>query len=228
MRTITRSLDRAGMAAEFRRAAALTGAAALAAVLLAASGGCATRGFVRSQMTDLRSEMGQMDNGLQAGIREAKGAASQADARAAEAATGAQSARDLALGHLGYREAGRYRIYFPYNSAEPEASSLTELEKASGDIAAHQEYLVELLGFTDAKGKTAYNYELGRRRAEAVLRALAGKSPAQLNRYMVVSYGKTPPESEAADMGQGAQRRQVAVVLIERTAQTRQEAVSQK
>lgn len=190
---------------------------AVMAILLLGSGGCATRGFVRGQIADLRSEMNTSNESMRADIGNAKGAAAEADSKAVSAVQGIHSVQDLALGHVGYKETSRYSIHFPFNSAEPLADSDPILEKAAEQISQSPQTLVELYGFCDPKGSEAYNYELGRRRAETVLRHLSDCVPGQLSRVQLVSFGKNPPAREEANLGTGASRRQVEIVLLEKT-----------
>ena len=185
--------------------------------LFLGSAGCATRSYVRRQVMDLRAAMTVADDSLDAGLQGVRGLAADADSRATAAVQGLRSAQDLALGRVGYREVNRYQVYFAFDSAEPEASSAAVLERVKDQISRNPHLLVELYGFADPTGPAAYNLELGRRRAESVLRDLADRVPGRLGRFQAVSFGETPPVQEMAGLGAGGQRRQVEIVLVERT-----------
>ena len=191
--------------------------AMLGLTLLLAASGCATRGYVRRQMTDLRTDMDSADLALRSDLQSVRSSAASADTTASAANRSVRSVRDLALGRVAYREITRYQIHFAFNSAEPQTGSGATLEQAADQITRNPQALIELYGFADPTGSAAYNLELGRRRAEAVLRALTECVPGQLGRFQLVSYGADPPAQEASRLGAGAERRQVEVVLVEKT-----------
>jgi hypothetical protein len=56
-----------------------------------------------------------------------------------------------------------------------------------------------------------------RRRAESVRRELVQHDPAQLSRYHAIGFGEDAPADEVATLGEGAERRQAVIVLVERT-----------
>jgi outer membrane protein OmpA-like peptidoglycan-associated protein len=191
--------------------------AGVTAILLLTVAGCATRGYVRSQLADFKSDRDRADADLRSGIDEAKGAADRAGTKAADAAQDSEASRLMALGRVGYREVERYRLYFPTNGTEPEPGGDEALGRAVEKINAHPEYVVEIYGYTDAKGSEAYNLELARKRAESIRRRLVAQAPAQLSRFHAIGFGENPPPGEAAVLGEGAGRRQVVIVLVERT-----------
>jgi outer membrane protein OmpA-like peptidoglycan-associated protein len=190
----------------------------VAVTLVLGGAGCATRGYVRSQVASLKADTGRTETELRSGIADAKSAGDQAGAKAADAARDSESARLMALGRVGYHEAERYRVYFPFDGTNPEPSADETLTRAAGEITSHPEYLVEIFGYTDMKGPDAYNMELSRKRAESVRRILAQAAPVQLSRFDAIGFGKGAPSGEVATLGEGADRRQVVVVLVERTA----------
>jgi outer membrane protein OmpA-like peptidoglycan-associated protein len=191
--------------------------AGVAATLCLCTAGCATRGYVRSQVASLKSETGQADTDLRSGVDDALNAAGRAGTKATDAAQESESARLMALGRVGYHEVERYRVYFPFNDTEPEPSAEETLGRAGEEIAAHPEYLVEIYGYADAKGSNAYNMVLSGKRAESVRRILVEHAPAQLSRFHAIGFGEGAPPSEVATLGEGADRRQVVIVLVKRT-----------
>src|SRR5512140_447547 len=86
------------------------------AVLALCSQGCATRGFVRARLEDLRRSFDQ-DSAEQAGristeLTQVRNSTHEALARAQLASGQAGEARDLALGKAGYQEVARYPVFF--------------------------------------------------------------------------------------------------------------------
>jgi outer membrane protein OmpA-like peptidoglycan-associated protein len=178
----------------------------LAAMLLLS--GCATKGFVSSELAALRTEMETKDQDLAAALDEVQNSASEALARAEIAAGQAGETRDLALGRVGYRIADTYSVHFGLDSAELTSESVGLLNEVGARLRNHPEYLVDVYGFTDATGSAAYNIALGQRRAESVVRHLVAASPGELQRFAAVSFGM---ESASAN---GAQSRRVDVNLV--------------
>ncbi len=187
------------------------------AVILGTAGGCATKGFVRKNVTEVRDDMTRMEQRLQEQNDRTAALAGDAKSQADLALAEVGDARDLALGRADFREAARYRVQFAFDSSTLDASARSTLDEAANQIEANRHYVVNVLGFADPTGPEAYNIELGRRRAEAVVRHLLDRRPADMARFQAISFGEVPPSFEAAALGEGAARRQVLVVLLERT-----------
>lgn len=156
------------------------------------------------------------------GIESAQNSAADALARAEAAGMTAGEARELALGRAGYREVGMYEVNFAFDSDElsPEANSM--LDRAAADTQEHPGALVDIYGYTDPMGTDRYNFELGERRAQAVLRHLLRAYPGQLSRFAVVSLGKTEALS-ASTPEERARARKVVVSIVERTPLTQRD-----
>jgi outer membrane protein OmpA-like peptidoglycan-associated protein len=176
------------------------------------AGGCATKGFVRGEIDAARDAMQARDAELASSIDEVRNSSTEAMARAEAAAGSAGEARDLALGRVGYELVDTYAVHFARNSEELTDESRATLDEAAIRIRSHGEYLVDIYGFTDRSGSSSYNLVLGQRRADAVLRYLAGQDLGSLARLAAVSFGEDRPA--ASD----DQSRRVEVCLIMRTA----------
>ena len=137
----------------------LGAAFALAAALLLS--GCATKGFVNSEIGALRMEMEAKNSKLASTLEEVRNSASEALARAELAAGESGHARELALGRIGYRIADTYVVTFDYNSVELGPAAEGILAEVAVRIRNHPEYLVDIYGFTDSAGSSSYNLELG-------------------------------------------------------------------
>jgi outer membrane protein OmpA-like peptidoglycan-associated protein len=171
---------------------------------------------VRSQVGELRKDMTDTDTAIRSDLDRTNTTTSEAMNQADAAARGADLARRLALGDAEFREAGRYRVYFAFDSDKLDEETLSTLDRIANEISKNPQYLVGLYGFADPTGSEAYNLQLGQRRAQAALRYLAGQSLVAFSRFQAISYGKTPPESERVGLGEGAQQRQVLILLAER------------
>lgn len=189
----------------------------VAVAALAASAGCATKGYVRSQVADLRTETEGKNTAMRADMEQMRGDNAKAIALAGVAGMRADSSRYLALGNVDYREAARYHVYFKFNSAELDDEAKASLDAAAHGMDDNPQYLGVIYGFADPRGSDDYNLQLGQRRADAVLRYLAQRSPAQLVRFGAVSFGETPPDVERTTWGDDAKtQRQVLLLLVEK------------
>lgn len=190
--------------------------------------GCATRGFVRDRVGELRGEMVQADSRLQAQGEQTAAVAGQAIDRADLASQNAAEAHDLALGRVDYQEVSRSSVHFAFDSAELNDEATLALDQLLTQIDEHPEYGIDLYGFADPSGPDGYNLELGRRRVETVLRYLVERTPGELSRYRAISFGEQIPSSEVSRVGEGAARRQVLAMLLEKvpTRETGPEEIS--
>ena len=192
------------------------------AVLTLGSAGCATKGYINDQISELRQDMDAQHDDLSARIDDAGQTSDEAMARADAAYGAADGMRDLALGQAGFREAAHHQVYFKFDSAELSSESEGTLSQVAQQIADNPHYLVDVYGYTDPTGDPNYNLALGHRRADAVLRYLIDHTPGQLSRFQSVSFGEmvtaNSPESAGND-----QRRQVFISLVERIPLDEQE-----
>ena len=72
---------------------------------------------------------------------------------------------------------------------------------------------IEIEGYTDNVGGTAYNEQLGLERAETVKRYLHEQYQMPLHKMNVISYGKERPEALGSDESAWAQNRRAVTVL---------------
>lgn len=177
--------------------------------------GCATKGFVRSEIDDLRSDMTTEHGQLRTDIDAVDGDISSATEASVRAEQQAQEARELALGHVEFREANRYRVYFDFDSASLDEADRSTLNEVIAEVRSHPNYRVDVYGFADPRGSESYNYTLGATRAAAVQRYLGSELPGHLGRYHSVSFGEMIPSAELGTIGTENQRRQVLVSLVE-------------
>lgn len=196
---------------------------AIPVILVISAAGCATKGFVRSQVDELRADMGQMDSRLKSEDQKNADLTASALARADSAFVKAGTAWSAALGEVGLREAGRSRVYFEFDSAKLTADAKSALDQTASLVARNPRYAVQIFGFADPTGPEEYNYILAQRRADAVERYLVASAPSQLTRFQSISFGEEIPASEAGSIADREQQRQVLVVLIERAPLNAQE-----
>lgn len=186
------------------------------ALVLAASalGGCATKGFVRTEVgvvdTKLQATQGQV-TAAQGVIQQHDTRLGQLDATAKQALERADAAGKLAQGKFNYSVIlTDDAVKFPANGvqlSEEAQSRLTALaEKLKTE---NRNVYVEVQGHTD----TAENARLGMQRADTV-RLFLNRHGVPLNRISSISYGATEPVDPARTRTARAQNRRVVVVVL--------------
>ncbi len=218
--------------------AALAGVIAL--TLLTA--GCATKKYVRNRIDPLEERLGKMDERTsenesritdvdqksERGIAEAKDQAAGAAGQAAQAGEKAQAANQLA--QQGLSEVERVRqdmrdiqnfeaaqtetVLFDFNRSILRDEDKQQLDTLAKTIAQQNRYFIEVQGYTDAVGPDAYNLELSRRRAEAVVRYLTMVHKIPLVRIFSLGYGEDSPAAQNKTRDGRAQNRRVEVRML--------------
>jgi outer membrane protein OmpA-like peptidoglycan-associated protein len=81
-------------------------------------------------------------------------------------------------------------IFFDYDSASLKPEAQQSIEGAVTFLDQHPDVHLAIAGYADERGTVEYNFNLGKRRAEATARALLAAGVPE-SRIRVVSYGKT-------------------------------------
>ncbi|MEI9963882.1 MAG: OmpA family protein [Caulobacteraceae bacterium] len=162
-----------------------------------ATTGCATKGFVREQVSTVDEHVAQVDG------------------TAREALDRANAAHKLAEGKFLYQVVlSDDSVKFPtdVHALSPEAQQrLSEL--ADRLKTENRNVYLEIQGHTDSTGTEDYNDKLGEARAEAVRRFLNDQGVA-LNRMATISYGPDKPVAPNDSPDGRAQNRRVVIVVL--------------
>ncbi len=203
-------------------------------VLAPLVGGCATKGYVRNnvspiqtkvdQVADQSNKQGQQLNEARqdidknsTAISAADEKATAADRRAGDAINRAQQAdqkatqNDQEIGALrntitnldNYKVVQTATVLFPFDSAKLKADDKQQLDHLIGGTNGLKRYFIAIEGYTDTTGDAAYNLELSKRRAEAVVEYLAGEKDVDFNRIHTIGLG----EQKLADPGKSKDAR---------------------
>jgi len=183
-------------------------------VLLTA--GCASKGYVQSQVDELRQQNQREHQTMQSQLASLQNSTDDALARAETAFNSSQEARDLALGKAGFEELNRYTVFFAFDSDRIDTEESPTVNTAAEEIGRHPEALVDVYGFADPTGPESYNLELGRRRAMQVLRQLVSRNPGELSRFAAVSFGEESLTDLPPDSKENAGSRRVVISLVRR------------
>jgi peptidoglycan-associated lipoprotein len=211
----------------------------LAIAAAMATAGCATKEYVREQVTPVGKRVDGLEGELsKTSLRvdntmgevkktndrlgefikrldENEAANAQASKTAQEALQRAEAAGKLAEGKLVYEMSFSENVMFKF-----ESNDLTDEAKAALDAFAeklkvdNRNVFIEIQGHTDNTGPEALNMKLGEGRAESVRRHLTMKGGIPLHRMSVISYGESAPVADnKTRKGRSENRRVVLVVL---------------
>ena len=84
-------------------------------------------------------------------------------------------------------------VTFAFNSAQLTPEAMAVLDRQANFIRQFPEVRFKVFGHTDLVGGQSYNYNLGLRRAKAVVGYLSSRGVSKSRLEAVVSYGKTRP-----------------------------------
>lgn len=208
-------------------------AAGLTGSLLLMQGCLATRDWVQEQMDPLAGRVAQTEgrlsqtegqigtlgsrmSGVEGRLGQFEGRLGQVDAKA-----------DRALNAIGNLRLERKLVIdmkeganFAFNSANLPQQAQREIDSFLSDFQSDSlsgdGAVFMIAGHTDNVGPEDYNYELGKKRAEAVSRYLITKKNLDPMRVVPVSYGKSAPvDSNNTAQGRAKNRRVEILVYRE-------------
>ena len=183
-----------------------------AAVMMSA--GCATKGFVREQVSSAESRMQPPTEEARQKAQSAYTLAQDADERTRAAQLEAQRAVELALGNVKREEVRRATVNFGFDSAEIPEESRAELDAIAADLKDNASYVALVTGFTDATGDEQYNLNLAHRRAAAVQIYLARQLGPEFVRLATIGFGESDPVADNHTREGRAQNRRTDVILV--------------
>jgi outer membrane protein OmpA-like peptidoglycan-associated protein len=190
----------------------------LPAVLLLTSG-CATKNWVQELFTKRQAEVDQRFGQVEGRVNESNQRIDGVSTQVGEVRGRADSAFEKAQGtdqRLTRLWANRHNqkivesmeVYFGFDQSDLTDGAQTALLGLVKELKANPALIVALEGYTDPKGALEYNYQLSRRRIEAVRRHLA-QNGIQLSRVQSIGFGPI------ADRGQpDEKKRRVTVTLL--------------
>jgi len=202
----------------------------LAGSLVTAQGCIATRDWVREQMDPLAgrvsqsetrlsqtdSQLGALGNrmgGAEGKIGALDGRLGQVDAKTEKALASIANLRLEKKFVIDMKEGAN----FGFNSSNLPASARKEIDgffsDLKGDTAATDNTVIVVAGHTDSAGSDDYNYDLGRRRADAVSRYLVTQKKVDPLHVVTVSYGKSAPLVENNTAQNRAKNRRVEILV---------------
>lgn len=165
-----------------------------------------------SSIGDLDRNVARTDEKAMEADRKATAAAQSAD-RANQAASQAQQAANSAntlaeqtmakagtlenrINNLdNYKLVTTEKVYFRVNRADLTKEDKEKLDQAIQSLENMKNYIIEIAGYTDRTGSKTLNLELGRKRAEAVVRYLTVEHDIPLRRIRELGVGEDFPNA---------------------------------
>ena len=214
----------------------------VAALGLSTMVGCATKRYARNEAAPTITKVNELDeltakntNDLkdvdqraQSGIQSANqkaGVASQHAASAQQAADQAQQLASAASGRVdtlanqvanldNYRDVTDATVHFGFNKANLTPKAKDALDQLAQQFGNVKNYLVVVDGNTDQIGSAEYNYELSKRRADAVVNYLASKYNVPAHKFYLIGLGKDKLADDSSSAKARAENRRVDVRLM--------------
>ncbi len=195
-----------------RRLAGAAGSAFAAALVLAAASGCATKGFVKSEVGQANQ---YTDAQVDAAKGELQGGVDEARRRADQAYDKATLAEQIASGALQFDEVSSHQVQFEFDDWTLDGAAQSELDRLGAQLSSYPRYVLEIRGYADATGSDRYNFRLGRERAESVQRYLMAQLSVPANRIAIASFGEEQPVGDNGSSEGRAENRRVQVRLLD-------------
>jgi outer membrane protein OmpA-like peptidoglycan-associated protein len=207
----------------------LAAAGALGSLLLA-QGCIATRDWVREHVDPVSNRVSQSEtklsqaesqigtlgtrmSGVEGKLGQFEGRLGQLDAKTDKALNALSNLRLERRFVIDMKEGAN----FAFNSANLPAQARKEIDgflsDLKGDSASAEGSVFLVAGHTDNVGSEDYNYELGKRRADAVGRYLITQKKMDPLRVITVSYGESSPLGENSSGQDRAKNRRVEILV---------------
>ncbi len=214
----------------------------IAALSLATSVGCASKKYVRQQTGPTINKVNELDEitakntndikdvdaRAKQGIDSVNAKATTADQHASQAAQSAEQAQQLASTAAGrvdqlanqvanldnYRAVTEATVHFGFNKDNLTPKAKDALDQMAGNLSQTKNYIIVVDGNTDNIGSAEYNYQLSRRRADAVVTYLASKYNVPAHKFYMIGLGEDKPATEEKGSKARAENRRVDVRLM--------------
>ena len=214
-------------------------AVAIVALALGGTTACATKKFVRGEVTQVNDKVDTLSKSVeenQERTRTAEGRIGEVDQRAAAAAQSAEKAQGradeamTAANTVGARaeaieKASKRLVYevvlneekgnFKFGKAVMPDEAKAELDTLVQQLKNEPNGgYIEIEGHTDNAGTKELNYKLGLERAENVKRYLYEQHQVPLHKINVISYGEEKPVAPNKTRDGRAQNRRVVIKVL--------------
>jgi outer membrane protein OmpA-like peptidoglycan-associated protein len=214
----------------------------IAALSVATTVGCASKKYVRQQTGPTVNKVNELDEitakntndikdvdaRAKQGIDAVNAKAATADQHATQASQSAQEAQQLASTASGrvdllanqvanldnYRPVTEATVHFGFDKDSLTPKAKDALDQLAGGISQAKNYIIVVDGNTDNVGSAEYNYQLSRRRADAVVTYLASKHNVPTHKFYMIGLGEDKPANQEHGAKARAENRRVDVRLM--------------
>jgi outer membrane protein OmpA-like peptidoglycan-associated protein len=221
-------------------------AAALVVCSLPFTVGCATKNYVRNEVTPTVNKVNELDDltakntrdirdtdaRAQQGIQQAKSQAAAADQKALAAGQAADQANQNATqaSHRvtslagtvenldNYKPVNNTTVLFAFNQSVLTRKGKEALDDFAQQMGSQKHYIIQVEGYTDSTGTADYNYQLSQRRADVVIQYLAQKYSVPAYKIYLIGLGKDNPVANNSSAAGRAKNRRVDVTLMTNNA----------
>lgn len=208
--------------------------------------GCASKNYVRNEVTPTINKVNELDDltakntrdirevdaRSQQGIQQANSKATAADQKALAAGQSAAQANQNATQAANrvtslagtvenldnYKPVSDTTVLFGFDKAELTRKDKQTLDDFAQQIQGQKHYIVQVEGCTDSTGPADYNYQLSQRRADAVIQYLAQKHNVPAFKIFLIGLGKDNPVAQNTSSAGRAKNRRVDVRLMTNNA----------
>jgi len=216
--------------------------AVLALGVLPFTVGCATKNYVRNEVTPTINKVNELDDltaknthdikdvdaRAQQGIQQVNSkaaaadqkalaagqAADQADQKATQAGNRVTSLAGTVENLDNYKPVNETTVLFGFDKAELTRKDKQTLDDFAQQIQSQKHYIIQIEGYTDSTGPADYNYQLSQRRADAVIQYLAQKYNVPAFKIFLIGLGKDNPVAQNTSAAGRAKNRRVDVRLM--------------
>ena len=204
--------------------------------------GCATKKYTRNEVAPVINKTNELDDltaknsrdikdtdaRAQSGIKDAQSKADTADQHAMAAGQAADAANKNAqqvstnVASLAgtvenldnYKAVAESSVHFGFDKADLTDKAKDALDQLGGQITSTKHFIIEVEGSTDSTGDAEYNYDLSKRRADAVIQYLSDKYQIPAHKIYLIGLGKDKPVEKNATTEGRAKNRRVDVRLM--------------
>src|SRR5271157_4484011 len=202
--------------------------AALVAVSLPFTIGCATKNYVRNEVTPTINKVNELDDltaknthdikdvdaRAQQGIQQVNSKAAAADQNATQAGNRVTSLAGTVENLDNYKPVNDTTVLFGFDKAELTRKDKQTLDDFAQQMQSQKHYIIQVEGYTDSTGPADYNYQLSQRRADAVIQYLAQKYNVPAYKIFLIGLGKDNPVAQNTSAAGRAKNRRVDVRLM--------------
>lgn len=214
--------------------------------------GCATKKYTRNEVAPVINKTNELDDltaknsrdikdtdaRAQAGIKDAQAkadtanqhaltagqAADEANKNAQQVSTNVASLAGTVENLDNYKPVVESSVHFGFDKADLTSKAKDALDQLGTQLSSAKHYIIEIEGSTDSTGDADYNYQLSKRRADAVIQYLSEKYQIPSYKVFLIGLGKDKPVEKNTTAEGRAKNRRVDVRLMTNTGEQQQNA----